>query len=277
MRGPPGPVPRWLGALAAIIVPQGAMAQETAPPPETSPPPEASPAPVAASAPSPAPAAEPAPLQRAAAPYVPPATEPEPTGGFGANLGVGFSFVPNPPDMALTTPDGGAMKQFSAFPVSHIAGMNMVDLAASVFYRTASPLLIPLLGFEFGIPVSTGYPESIALGTNAGSLTWQRGGPTYYDGLDILGLGLLLSSGTFRFAVDALPGFRYVFTTGTITEGLLTIDAEARQYSFSLHADVSVCAGAKGAVSVCVYGVPHVFEFGHGMNGATFGARIETN
>jgi hypothetical protein len=179
--------------------------------------------------------------------------------------------------MTLTTPDGGAMKPFNAFPVKHLGAMEMVDLSISAFYRTASPLVLPLLGFEIGIPVSTGYPASIPLGTKPGSLTWTRGGPTYRDGLDILGLGLVFGSGTFRFGVDVLPGFRYMYTTGTVTQGMLTVDAEARQYTFSLHADVSLCAGAKAAASACVFATPQVFEFGHWMNGAIFGARIETN
>ncbi len=166
------------------------------------------------------------------------------------------------------------MNQFSAYPLRHLAGMNMIDVSVSAFYRTASPIVIPLLGFEIGIPVSTGYPGSIPLGK---SLTWQKGGPTYYDGLDLLGVGLSFTTGTFRFGLDVLPGFRYVHTTGTITQGLLTIDAEAHEYSFSLHADVSFCVGAKGAASACVFAAPHVFEFSHWMNGAIFGARVETN
>jgi hypothetical protein len=223
------------------------------------------------------PAQESPPLARAAAPYVPPARTPEPTGGFGANLGVGFAFLPKPPDMALTTPDGGAMKPFSAFPVNRIGDMDMVDLSLTVFYRTASPIVVPLLGLELGIPVSTGYPGSVNLGTKPSSLVWLRGGPTYQDGLDLLGLGLSFTSGTLRFTFDVLPGFRYVHTTGTITQGMLTVDAEASQYSFSLHADAALCVGAKGAASACLFAVPHVFEFSQWMNGAIFGARIETN
>jgi hypothetical protein len=253
-----------LGGLAAalMLVPLSVEAQE--PPPEV--------APIEAPPPH-----ETAPLARAAAPYVPPATTPEPVGGFGANLGVGFSFIATPPDLTLTTPDGGAMKQFDGFPVRHLAGTEMVDLSISVFYRTASPIVLPLLGFEIGLPVSTGYPGSVALGTKPGSLTWLRGGPTYTDGLDLLGIGLAFASGTFRFGLDVLPGFRYFYTTGTITQGLLTIDAEARQYTFSLHADASLCVGAKAAASACVFAAPRVYEFGHVMNGAIFGARIETN
>jgi hypothetical protein len=90
-------------------------------------------------------------------------------------------------------------------------------------------------------------------------------------------LGVEFSSVTFRFGAKAMPGFRYARTTGTITEGLLTVDAEANQYSFSLRAEVTACAGAKAAFSACVYGAPHVFEFGHWMNGAVFGLRVETN
>ena len=41
--------------------------------------------------------------------------------------------------------------------------------------------------------------------------------------------------------------------------------------------DVSACVGAKAAASVCLFGAPHVYEFGHAMNGAIFGARVETN
>jgi hypothetical protein len=243
-------------AIAFVIIPRSVSAQES---PDVATPPQES-APVARAV--------------APAPYVPPAMAPEPMAGFGANLSAGFSFLPTPPDMTLTTPDGGAMNQFSAYPVRHLASMNMVDLAASASYRTASPLVIPLLGFEFGIPVSTGYPGSVAL---TRPLTWQKGGPTFYDGLDILGVGLAFTTGTFRFGVDALPGFRFVRTTGTITQGLLTIDAEAHEYSFSLHADVSFCVGAKGAASGCLFAAPHVFEFSHWMNGAIFGARVETN
>ncbi len=249
-----------VGALAvALMFHAGrAGADEKAAPPEEAAPPHETP-----------------PLARAAAPYVPPATTPEPTGGFGANLSLGFSFLTAPPDMALTTPDGGAMPQFSGYPVGHLSGMNMVDVSISAFYRTASPLVLPLVGFEFGFPVSTGYPASVALGNKG--LVWQRGGPTYYDGLDLPGVGLSFASGTFRFGFDVLPGFRYVRTTGTITQGVLTIDAEAHEYTFSLHADASVCVGAKGAASACLFAAPHVFEFSQWMNGAVFGARIETN
>jgi hypothetical protein len=258
---------RLCGLAALVMLASPVGAQETAPETETAP----------ASPPPPPPLHETPPLARAAAPYVPPATTPEPVGGFGANLGVGFGFISTPPDLTLTTPDGGAMKQFSGFPVEHLAATYTVDLSISAFYRTASPIVIPLLGFEIGIPVSTGYPGSVPLGAKPGSLTWLRGGPTYSDGLDILGVGLVFATGTFRFGFDMLPGFRYFYTTGTITQGLLTIDAEARQYTFSLHADASMCAGAKGAASVCVFAAPHVFEFGHWVNGAVFGARVETN
>jgi hypothetical protein len=200
----------------------------------------------------------------------------EPTSGFGAALGVGFAFLPRPPDMALTTPDGGAMSQFANTPVRHLSTMDMVDFSVGAIFRTASPIVIPLLGFEFGVPVSTGYPGSVVL-ENKPALSWQKGGPTFYDGLDIGGLGVELSSGTFRFAADVLPGFRFVRTTGTITQGLLTIDAEAHEYTFSLRAELKACAGSKAAVSACMYGAPHVFEFGNWMNGAVFGLRIETN
>src|ERR1700691_4948587 len=137
-------------AAAFILVPLSAEAQEppTEVTPVVAPPPQETP-----------------PLARAAAPYVPPVSTPEPVGGFGANLGVGFSFIPTPPDLTLTTPDGGAMKQFNGFPVRHLAATEMVDLSVSVFYRTASPIVLPLLGFEIGMPVSTGYPGSVALGT----------------------------------------------------------------------------------------------------------------
>jgi hypothetical protein len=176
--------------------------------------------------------------------------------------------------MALGTPDGGAMKQFAGTPVTHIGTMDMVDLSIGVLFRMASPLLIPLLGFEFGIPVKTGYPGSIALGN---ALSWVKGGPTFYDGLDIGGLGVELSAGTFRFGLDAMPGFRFVRTTGTITQGVLTVDAEASEYTFSLRAEVKACAGGKAAFSGCIYAAPHVFEFGKWMNGAVFGLRVETN
>ena len=122
----PIPFPWRLGVLAAafILVPLSAEAQE--PPPEV--------APVPAAPPHETPL-----LARAAAPYVPPATTPEPVGGFGANLSVGFSFISTPPDLTLTTPDGGAMKQFNGFPVRHLAATEMVDLSISVFYRTIAP------------------------------------------------------------------------------------------------------------------------------------------
>jgi len=215
--------------------------------------------------------------ERKPPPFVPPATEPEPTGGFGVNLGVGFGFDTKPPDMTLVTPDGGSMKQFDGSPLNHLAGMQMIDLAVSVFYRTPSFLVLPILGFDFGFPVKTGYPGSIGLGKGSGSLSWVKGGPTFYDGLDILGVVAVFTTGTFRGGIDLLPGFRFVRTTGTITQGLLTIDAEAHDYSFSFHAEVSACFGARGAVSVCLYGTPRVYEFGQWMNGASFGVRMETN
>lgn len=251
--------------LAASLAAGRARAQEPPPPP-----PEASPPPAA-------PTAAPSPPQHLAPPpYVPPVSSPEPTAGLGANLSVGFSFLTTPPDMTLTTPDGGAMKQFAGTPLTHLAGMEMVSLSISGFYRTASPFLLPLLGFEFGFPVSTGYPGSIDLRAKP-ALAWQRGGPTYYDGLDILGAGFDLGTGSFRFALAVLPGFRFVSTTGTITQGLLTIDAEASTLSFSLRADVSACLGAKAAASLCLFGTPHVYEFSKWMNGALFGLRLETN
>jgi hypothetical protein len=155
--------------------------------------------------------------------------------------------------------------------------MDMVDFSAGVLFRTASPIVIPLLGFELGAPVSTGYPGSVEVGTKSAPLSWLRGGPTYYDGLDIAGIGVELSSGTFRFGLDFLPGFRFIHTTGTITQGVLTVDAEAHEYSFSLRAEVAACVGAKAAFSACLYGAPHVFEFGEWMNGAVFGLRVATN
>jgi hypothetical protein len=179
--------------------------------------------------------------------------------------------------MTLQTPDGGAMNQFAGDPLRHHAWMPMVAISASVFYRTGSIVKLPLLGFELGIPVSTGYPPSVDLGTKKAPLSWVRGGPTFYDGFDILGLGLELSPGSFRFGLDVLPGFRFVRTTGTITQGALTIDAEAHEYSFSLRAEVKGCAGTKAAFSVCLFAAPHVFEFGNWLNGAVFGARVETN
>jgi hypothetical protein len=224
-----------------------------------------------------APSSQPSPPRPPPAPYVPAVATSELVAGFGANLSVGYAFLATPPDMTLTTPDGGAMPQFSADPLRHLAAMQMVSASISVFYRTASPFVIPLLGFEFGFPVSTGYPANVALGTGRSALTWLRGGPTYRDGLDILGAGVSFSSGTFRFDLDVIPGFRFITTTGAITQGLLTIDAEAHDYSFSLHADAGVCVGAKAAFSVCAYGTPYVFEFGRWMNGAAFGLRVETN
>jgi len=208
-------------------------------------------------------------------PRLKPDTTAQLTSGLGADLGAAFAFLPTPPTMALETPDGGAMKQFAGTPVSHIGTMSMVDLSIGVLFRTATPVVIPLLGFEFGIPVKTGYPGSVDLGTQGPS--WIKGGPTFYDGLDIGGLGVELVAGTFRFGLVAMPGFRFVRTTGTITQGVLTIDAEANEYTFSLRAEVKACAGGKGVVSACVYGAPHVFEFSQWMNGAVFGLRVETN
>jgi hypothetical protein len=248
------------------------LGPQSAPEPAVAPPAEASPdAPplTGRSRAAPPPSLPPAPL-------VKPDANPEPTSGFGANFGVGFALLPTPPDMTLTTPDGGAMTQFAKTPLRHLAGMDMITFSASAFFRTASPITVPLLGFELGVPVSTGYPGSIVL-ENKPPLSWLKGGPTYYDGLDIGGLGVELASGTFRFRLDVKPGFRYVRTTGTITEGLLTVDAEADQFTFSLRADIQACVGAKGALSACLFGAPHVFEFGNWMNGAVFGLRLETN
>jgi hypothetical protein len=210
------------------------------------------------------------------APRIHPDASPLATSGLGADLGVGFAFL-TPPTMALGTPDGGAMKQFAGTPLTHVGAMDMVDLSIGVLFRTASPLVIQLVGFEFGIPVKTGYPGSIALETKPAPLSWIKGGPTFYDGLDIGGLGVELTAGTFRFGLDAMPGFRFVRTTGTITQGVLTVDAEASEYTFSLRAEVKACAGGKAAFSGCLYGAPHVFEFGKWMNGAVFGLRVETN
>jgi hypothetical protein len=217
----------------------------------------------------------PPPMPRA--PLLPADTSSAPTPGFGANLGVGFAFLPTPPDMTLTTPDGGAMKQFASTPVRHVATMDMIAISGSVLYRTGSAIVLPLLGFELGLPITTGYPTTVALGTKAAPLPWIRGGPTYYDGLDILGLGVEFSSGTFRFGLDVLPGFRYVRTTGTITQGVLTVDAEGQEFSFALRAELTACVGARGAFSACLYGAPHVFEFSNWMNGAVFGIRAATN
>jgi hypothetical protein len=265
----PGSALLLLGVLAS----RTALAQES----PAAPPAPAGEAEAATSAPR-SPPHETPPAERAPAPYVPPArTTPEPTSGLAANLGVGFALLPTPPDMSLTTPDGGAMSQFGGAPVRHVGTTSMVDFSISVLYRTASILTLPLLGVEVGVPVSTGYPASIPLASKGASLTWERGGPTYTDGLDILGLGVTIPAGNVRVAVDALPGFRYFYTTGTITQGLLTIDAEARQYTFSLHADASLCVGTRGVASACLFATPYVFEFARWMNGAAFGARLETN
>jgi hypothetical protein len=217
-----------------------------------------------------------APSPMASPPLGKPPASPELTSGFGAFVGSGFAFLSMPPDMNLVTPDGGAMSQFAKTPVAHLGAMQMIDIDVAVFFRTASPITLPLLGFEFGIPVSTGYPGSVALETKP-SLSWIRGGPTFYDGMDISGVGVEFAAGTFRFGFTVFPGFRYVRTTGTTTLGLLTVDAEAHEYSFSLHADAMACAGAKAAVSVCLFAAPHVFEFSRALNGAAFGVRVETN
>jgi hypothetical protein len=172
---------------------------------------------------------------------------------------------------------GVKMRQFGDNTIRPLSSTYMVSLALSVLARV-SVVQIPLFGIEVGIPVSTGFPGSVDVGTPTNPLSWEKNpGSTYYYGLDFFGLGIVLHTGDFRFAMVVKPGYRYLRMSGTLTQNLLTVDAEAHQYSFSFRGDVEACFAMTSIASGCLFVAPHLYEFDGWLNGGVGGLRFESN
>src|SRR5262249_33832717 len=159
----------------------------------------------------------------------------------------------------LYTPGGVEMGQFQSGAVGRLGSMYMLSFGVSGIYRTGKILTIPLVGVELGIPVATGYPGTVDIGTPEQPLPWVKNdGSTYYDGIDILGLGADLQQDNVRLAIAVKPGFRYVRMSGTLTQNLLTVDAEAHKYSFSFRGDASLCYRFTKSAWGCLIVAPHL-------------------
>lgn len=218
----------------------------------------------------------------AGAPPASPDEEPTPAArkaGPGVSVDLAASVLSSPPTLALTTPNGASMSQFGDGPIAPLGKTTMFSFAVNVFARTGTPLFVPLIGVEVGVPLSTGYPGNVPLGPSNAPLTWVKSdGTTYYDGLDVLGLGFEYATSRFSVAASIRPGLRYLRMVGTITQDLLTVDAEAHRWTFSLHADAEACGrfgNPNGVAGVCLFGGPHVYEFGNWANGFVLGLRIK--
>ena len=78
--------------------------------------------------------------------------------GFAAQVDLGASWFTKLPNLALYTPNNVRMKQFPDGVVARTGDSYMFSMAIEAILRTGTPLTIPLIGFEFGAPLVTGYP-----------------------------------------------------------------------------------------------------------------------
>lgn len=266
---PPSPPPVPSNEVEWTEVPSS---EPTAPAASTAAPPAATTPPPAPAPSAPAPSAE-GKVEAAARP------EPAEIGrqrGLGLRFDLAYSKLATPPSIGLATPAGAPMNQLGERPIVPNGALEMVTLGFSTVYRTGTPLTIPLLGVEFGLPTNTGYPGTVEVGPAANAIPWTKTeGSTYYVGLDILGVGLDHWWDQLGIGVDVRPGFRYLRMTGTLTQDLLMVDSKADKYSFSLRAEAQFCIGkGEKAAGICVFGGPRLFEFREWINGFNFGLRI---
>jgi hypothetical protein len=92
-----------------------------------------------------------------------------------------------------------------------------------------------------------------------------------------VGLGADIQQDKLRLAIAVKPGFRYVRMSGTLTQNLLTVDAEAHKYSFSFRGDAELCYRFNKSLWGCLLVAPHLYEFGAWLNGGVAGIRVETD